>query len=103
MQRRYTVLCWTDELMTMAIYQVLYWKHIPAQVRVFRGKKPTSYSMPDQFQTEIDRMAMQEGLADTDDYLDQWQWSEKLERSGGADDIAPLILKELEAQYGQER
>lgn len=83
----------------MAVYQVLYWKDIPAQIRVFEGKKPIAFEMPPRFQLAIDRVAMAEGLAGTDDYLDLWQWSEKMERPGNADAIAPVILAELERDY----
>ena len=51
----------------MAKYQVLYWKHIPAQVKVFaEGTRPLARPMPERFQEEIDRIAMREGLAGTD-------------------------------------
>lgn len=83
----------------MAAYQVLYWKGIPAQVRVFTGKKTISREMPARFQADIDRIAMQEGLYGSDSYLDQWQWSEKRERSGDAEAVLDLILCELEAGY----
>ena len=83
----------------MATYQILYWKHIPAQVRVFEGKKPISRQMPDRFQTEIDRTAMREGLTGTDEYLDQWQWTEKRERSGEARDVLQELVKALESEY----
>jgi hypothetical protein len=38
----------------MAVYQVLYWQDIPAQIRVYEGKRPKAYPMPDWFQQEID-------------------------------------------------
>lgn len=83
----------------MAIYQVLYWKHIPAQIRVFDGKKPLAFEMPPRFQQEIDRVAMAEGLAGTDAYLNAWQWSQRMERPGSATDIAPKIIEELVRAY----
>ena len=46
----------------MAEYQGLYWREIPAQVRVFDGRRPVSAKMPERFQEEIDRIAMEEGL-----------------------------------------
>ncbi len=64
----------------MAEYQVLYWKDIPAQVRVFDGKRRVARQMPSRFQDAIDRRAMKEGLAGTDAYLAHWQWSERQER-----------------------
>lgn len=83
----------------MATYQILYWKHIPAQVRVFEGKKPISQPMPDRFQTYIDQTAMREGLIGTDEYLDQWQWTQKCERPGNARDVLSELVKELESEY----
>ena len=86
----------------MALYQVLYWRDIPAQVRVYRGRRPISRQMPDWFQQEIDRVAMRDGLTGTDAYLDEWHWTEKLEWNGErqeAEEIAAAVLKKLEDEY----
>ena len=80
----------------MAQYQILYWKDIPAQVKVFRENgRPISRPLPDRFQVRIDARAMQEGLAGTDDYLAHWQWSEKQERNLPADELVETLLQEL--------
>jgi hypothetical protein len=83
----------------MAIYQILYWKDIPAQIRVFEGRKPISRQMPDRFQVAIDRTAMEEGLAGSDDYLDEWQWTKKMERPGDPEGVLSALLQELETEY----
>ena len=86
----------------MTTYQVLYWRDIPAQVRVFGGGRPLSRQMPDWFQQEIDRVAMRDGLTGTDAYLDEWHWSEKREWTGGeseAGDVAEALLKQLEDEF----
>jgi len=83
------------------IYQILYWREIPAQVRVFNGKRPLSRQMPDRFQHDIDRIAMAEGLAESDEYLDQWQWTEKREREGDVDELLDALLEELEKEYDE--
>lgn len=83
----------------MAVYQILHWKGIPAQVRVFKGKKTISREMPARFQADIDRIAMQEGLYGSDNYLDQWEWTEKRERTGDAEEVLNTLLCELEADY----
>ena len=80
----------------MATYQILYWREIPAQLRIYEDGRPKSYSLPQKFQVEIDRVAMEEGLAGTDDYLDQWQWSEKLEMEGEGSEVAARLATELE-------
>ncbi len=88
----------------MTMYQVLYWRDIPAQVRVFGGRRPLSRQMPDWFQQEIDRVAMRDGLTGTDAYLDEWQWSEKRAWAGEeseAGDVAEALLNQLEDEYKQ--
>ena len=85
----------------MAEYQILYWRDIPAQLKAFEGKKPISRPLSDRFQLEIDRVAMEDGLYGTDDYLDQWQWSEKKERQGSAEEILDALAAELEAKFDQ--
>ncbi len=83
----------------MTVYQVLYWRDIPAQVRVYHGKRPVNRQMPEWFQLEIDRVAMAEGLAGTDAYLDQWQWTEKKERAGSAEIVMEALIEEIEREY----
>lgn len=83
----------------MVKYQILYWKHIPAQVKVSEeGKRPISRPMPDRFQVEIDRIATQEGLTGTDDYLNQWRWTPRKERAGTAEEVADALIRELVQQ-----
>ncbi len=83
----------------MALYQILYWREIPAQLRAFEGRRPVSKPLDERFQQAIDRLAMEEGLEGSDDYLDQWQWSEKRERPGTADEILAALARELEAEF----
>ena len=89
----------------MAKYQVLYWKHIPAQVKVSgEGQRTVSRPMPDRFQEEIDRIAMEQGLTGTDEYLTHWRWTPKQERPGAAEEVAdrvPLLLEHLRAHVPQ--
>ena len=85
----------------MPQYQIMYWRDIPAQVRVFDGRKPVSRTMPERFQEEIDRVAMAEGLAGTDAYLEHWQWTERREREGEEDiqQILAALVRELEEEH----
>jgi len=87
----------------MVNYQILYWKHVPSQVKVFEeGKRPVSRQMPEPFQAEINRIAMAEGLAGTDDYLNQWQWTPKMEREGSAEGVADALVRELQQIAGDK-
>ncbi|MBI2504810.1 MAG: virulence factor [Candidatus Latescibacteria bacterium] len=83
----------------MAKYQVLYWRDIPAQLKAYEGKRPISQALSERFQVEIDRIAMKEGLVGTDEYLDQWQWSEAQERPGTAREVLEEVAGELEARF----
>jgi hypothetical protein len=82
----------------MARYQVLYWRDIPAQVRVEGGHEDVTLELDPRAQQRIDSVAMQLGLQGTDAYLEQWHWSDPREREGSAQDVAAAIKRELEAQ-----
>lgn len=81
----------------MARYQILYWKDIPAQIKVVEpGKRPLSRPLPERYQQQIDALAMQLGLYATDAYLEQWHWSEPEEMPGTADEVAAALLEKFE-------
>ena len=65
----------------MTEYQVLAWRGIPAQVRVSGAGKRISGQLPSRYQEEIDRVAMEEGLYGSDDYLEQWKWGPRQPRA----------------------
>jgi hypothetical protein len=52
--------------------------------------------MPASFQTEINRVAMAQGITGTDDYLSQWHWTPQKERAGSAEDVADALVRELQ-------
>jgi hypothetical protein len=88
----------------MARYRILSWRGIPAQVKVFPDEgPPLSAALSDRFQQEIDRVAMRDGLAGTDDYLDQWEWSADLERPGSPGEVFAAVVEELEASFDSIR
>lgn len=75
--------------------QILYWRTIPAQVRVFVERRPLTQQLPERFQLHIDRVAMREGLAGTDEYLAQWQWSDKQDCDGDPHEILRQTIDTL--------
>lgn len=79
----------------MADYQILYWRDMPAQIRVFKDGRPRSYKLPERFQIAIDQVAMEENLVNTDAYLDQWEWSGKMTREGTPEEVAHAVIREL--------
>ena len=83
----------------MAEYKVLSWRGIPAQVKVYGEGGTQSATMPDRYQTEIDRVAMREGFAGSDAYLEQWKWGKRTTRDGSARQVLDEIVAELTAEW----
>jgi hypothetical protein len=81
----------------MARYQVMFWKHIPAHVKAWDERGEVKRLLPDRFQAAIDAYAMKDGSTDMDAYLEGWRWSETQERPGSAEDVAGVVVNELDA------
>jgi Virulence factor len=79
----------------MARVQVLFWQEIPSVVRAGDVKR----QLPEFFQQEIDRVAMELGLAGSDDYLEQWEWRDLGERDGSDAEVVEQVAAELVARY----
>jgi predicted lipid-binding transport protein (Tim44 family) len=81
----------------MAKYQVMSWKHIPAQVKAWDEQGEVKRLLPDRFQAAIDAFAMKEGSTEMDAYLEGWSWGDPQERLGRAEEVATAVVKELDA------
>ena len=81
----------------MASYQVMFWKHIPSQVKAWDGSRELKRMLPDRFQAAIDAYAMKDGSTEMDAYLDGWQWGPVEMREGTPDAVVEAIVSELEA------
>lgn len=57
----------------MAQVTIVYWRDIPAQVIVGKGRRATKIQLSERFEQAIDRAAMKSGAAGTDDYLAEWR------------------------------
>ena len=80
----------------MTRYQILSWQQVPSLVRVFaEDGSMVSHQLPEWFQQEIDRRAMEQGLAGSDEYLAEWQWSELLESPEPADELVRALVTEF--------
>jgi hypothetical protein len=71
--------------------QVLYWQDVPSMVKVGGVKR----QLPEWFQQEIDRRAMEQGLLGSDAYLEHWEWRDHGERDGADADVAAQVEAEL--------
>lgn len=52
---------------------LIYWRDIPSQVIVQRGRKREKVMLAARFQEAIDRAAMRAGKGSSDAYLEEWR------------------------------
>jgi len=81
----------------LASYQVMYWKHIPSQVKAWDADVEVKRMLPDRFQAAIDAYAMKDGSTEMDTYLDGWKWGPIEERAGAPAEVLEALISELDA------
>jgi hypothetical protein len=82
----------------LASYRILFWQEIPSQIVASDDDGEVNLPMPQKFIERIDAMAVARGLAGSDEYLDQWNWSDDEDRDGSAEEVAQALLAEFEAK-----
>jgi hypothetical protein len=87
----------------MADVTVVYWRDIPAQVIVGKGRRGTKVQLTERFEQAIDRAAMKSGAAGTDDYLADWRKAAPYPVDGSDADVATSEAARLEAEYDKDR
>ena len=83
----------------MALYQILYWQNIPSQIKVWDDFDEVKVELPEKFIAKIDQTAKEKGLTGTEDFLNQWNWSDEMEREGDVEEVAKVIKDELEKDF----
>ena len=87
----------------MAQLTVVYWRDIPAQVIVKKGRDAAKVQLNERFEKAIDRAAMKANLRDTDSYLGEWRRATPVEVGDDLQAIADAKAKELEAEFTDEK
>jgi hypothetical protein len=82
---------------------VVYWRDIPAQVLVGRGRSAVKHALPERFEQAIDRAAMKAGLAGTDDYLAHWRRAPDGAATGTDAEAAAAVAARIDADYDPDR
>jgi hypothetical protein len=82
---------------------VVYWRDIPAQVIVGKGRRGSKAPLPERFEQAIDRAAMKSGAAETDAYLAEWRKAAPYVVEGEPAEVAAAEAARLDAEYDQER
>lgn len=80
----------------------VYWRDIPAQIIVGKGRKAVKIPLPERFEQAIDRCAMKIGARDADAYMAEWRKSAPVEVAGAPEDVASAEAARLEADYDDE-
>jgi hypothetical protein len=88
---------------TMPEVTIVYWRDIPAQVIVGKGRRGSKVQLSERFEKAIDRCAMKVGAKDTDSYLAEWRKAPPYEVEGEPDAVAAAEAARLEAEYDTPR
>ena len=87
----------------MADVTIVYWRDIPAQVIVGKGRRGSKRPLPERFEQAIDRAAMKIGAGDSDAYLAEWRKADPFEVEGDPDAIADAEAARIDAEYDRDR
>tara|TARA_Y100000589_G_C26884729_1_gene519525 strand:+ start:106 stop:402 length:297 start_codon:yes stop_codon:yes gene_type:complete len=82
---------------------VVYWRDIPAQVIVGKGRRGSKVQLNERFEQAIDRAAMKCNLRGSDDYLAEWRKAEPYLIEGNPDTVARSEAERIESEYSQEK
>jgi Virulence factor len=85
----------------MAQLIVVYWRDIPAQVIVKRGRVTAKRQLTERFEKAIDRAAMRANLRDTDSYLAEWRRADPVDCGEDLEAAAAAAAERLEAEYDE--
>ncbi|MBN2905415.1 MAG: virulence factor [Rhodobacteraceae bacterium] len=82
---------------------IVYWRDIPAQVIVGKGRRAEKRILPERFEQAIDRCAMAVGARDSDAYLAEWRRSDPVTLEGDPAALASAEAARIEATYDDAR
>ena len=89
----------------MSSHQVVYifWRDIPAQFIVGKGRQAKKVKLPDRFEKAIDRCAMKLNFTDTDSYLKEWRKTSPIYCEGSQEAIIEMENKRFELDYNNKK
>jgi hypothetical protein len=82
---------------------VVYWRDIPAQVKVGSGRKTVRRELTPRFAEAIDMAAMVAGAQDADAYLAEWRMGAPIGISGNVEQAVEEACAALEAEWDNVR
>ncbi len=82
---------------------IVYWRDIPAQVIVGKGRRGAKKQLPERFEQAIDRAAMKVGAEDADAYLAEWRKAAPYSVEGDAAEVVEAEAARLDAEFDREK
>lgn len=82
---------------------IVYWRDMPAQVIVGKGRRGAKAALPERFEQAIDRAAMKSGAAETDAYLDGFRKAAPYPVEGDQDAVAAAEAARIDSEFDNER
>jgi hypothetical protein len=82
---------------------IVYWRDIPAQVIVGKGRGGAKVKLSERFEQAIDRVAMKIGAKDADAYMAEWRKAPPYAVEGEQMEVAQAEAARLEAEFDTER
>lgn len=82
---------------------IVYWRDIPAQVIVGKGRRGSKRQLAERFEQAIDRAAMKVNAKDADAYLAEWRKADPYTVDGDPAEVAESEAVRLETEYDQAR
>ncbi len=82
---------------------IVYWRDIPAQIIVGKGRRGSKVQLSERFEQAIDRAAMKTGAAGTDEYLAEWRKAAPYEAEGEPEEVVAREAARIEAEYDKAR
>ena len=81
----------------------VYWRDIPSQVLIKRGRERGKYLLSHRFQAAIDRAAMRAGKGGSDAYLEEWRRvTTSIESDSSPHAVAEALGRDIEQQCSDD-
>ena len=83
---------------------IIYWRDIPSQVIVQRGRRREKAQLSHRFQEAIDRAAMRAGKGSSDAYMSEWRReSSAIDSAADLAELARDAVTRFETEFSDER
>ena len=82
---------------------IIYWRDIPSQVVVQKGRKREKALLSSRFQEAIDRAAMRAGKGSSNAYLEEWRReASSVDSKDGLRELAKQEANRIEAEFSDD-